>query len=145
MAHTKEYGNVEDAERTAPSKEKTIGELIAKLSEQLSSLVRDEIELTIENLKAKVTKIGSGGILAIVAAVLAVFVLTFLLLAGVAGFAQVMPWWAAFLVMAAILLVIALILLAIAGLLIKASKKHKVDPKGAIEKDVAAFKKGMGK
>lgn len=119
--------------------------MIAALSEQISSLVRDEIQLAQENLKAKIAKIGIGGVLLIGAALLALFVLTFLLLAGVAGFAEVMPWWAAFLVMAGILLLVVIVLAGIGALLVKQSQKHRVDPKGGLEQDVAAFKKGLDK
>lgn len=132
--------------KPAPAaKERTIGELIATLSEQLSSLVRDEIQLAQENLKAKVTKLGAGGGVIAVGAFLALFVFTFLLLAAAAGFAEIMPWWAAFLVVAGILLLIVIILVLVGLLLIKASNKHKVDPKGGLEQDVAAFKKGLEK
>lgn len=137
--------NSQDATGRATSKERTIGELIAALSEQISSLVRDEIQLAQENLKAKIAKIGIGGVLLIGAALLALFVLTFLLLAGVAGFAEVMPWWAAFLVMAGILLLVVIVLAGIGALLVKQSQKHRVDPKGGLEQDVAAFKKGLDK
>lgn len=137
--------NSQDATGRATSKERTIGELIAALSEQISSLVRDEIQLAQENLKAKIAKIGIGGVLLIGAAFLALFVLTFLLLAGVAGFAEVMPWWAAFLVMAGILLLVVIVLAGIGALLVKQSQKHRVDPKGGLEQDVAAFKKGLDK
>ena len=123
----------------------TIGELISRVSEQVSSLVRDEIEFTVVNLKAKVTKLGLGGVLVIVGVVLAVFAFNLLLFAGVAGFANIVPWWAAFLIVAGILLAITAILLIIGLLFFKKSQKDVVDPKGALNQDIATIKKGLNK
>ena len=123
--------------------DRSIGELIAKASEQTSSLVRDEIEFTIVNLKAKLTKLGLGGGLIAAGLFLAIFVLNLLLFAAVAAFANLVPWWAAFLIVAGILLLIVLILAGVGLLTLKASKKHVVDPKGAITQDIDAIKKGL--
>lgn len=123
----------------------TIGELISRVSEQVSSLVRDEIEFTVVNLKAKVTKLGLGGVLVIVGVVLAVFAFNLLLFAGVAGFANIVPWWAAFLIVAGILLAITAILLIIGLFFFKKSQKDVVDPKGALNQDIATIKKGLNK
>lgn len=125
--------------------ERTIGELIARVSEQISSLVRDEIEFTIVNLKAKVTKLGLGGALVVVGLFLAVFAFNLLLFAGVAGFANIVPWWAAFLIVAGILLLITLLLVAVGVGFFKKSQKNVVDPKGAIDQDIATIKKGLSK
>ncbi|MCF2706080.1 phage holin family protein [Arcanobacterium haemolyticum] len=133
------------SDASAPRSERTIGELIAKVSEQLSSLIRDEIEFATVNLKAKLTNIGVGGALIAVGGVLAVFAFTLCLFGAVAAFALIMPWWGAFLTVAGILLALTLILVLIGLLQIKASKKHVVDPKGGLEKDVEAIKKGLDK
>jgi len=125
--------------------ERTIGELISKVSEQISSIVRDEVEFTVLNLKAKVKKLGLGGVLMIVGLVLAVFAFNLLLFAGVAGFANIVPWWAAFLIVAGILLLITLILVGIGAIFFKKSQKDVVDPKGAIDQDIATIKKGLDK
>lgn len=135
----------EDGAGTTPRQDRTIGELIAQVSEQASSLVRDEIAYAQANLKAKATNIGIGGVLIAVGGVLAVFAFVLLLFAAVSAFALIIPWWAAFLAVAGILLLITLILVAIGGAQLKASQKHVVDPKGGLEQDVAAFKKGLNK
>ena len=59
--------------------DRSIGDLVAKLSEQASSLMRDEIEFTLLNLKAKVTKLGIGGVLIAAALFLAIFVINLFL------------------------------------------------------------------
>ncbi len=123
--------------------DRSIGELIARVSEQASSLVRDEIEFTLINLKAKVTKLGIGGVLIAAALFLAIFVFNLLLFAAVAAFSHIVAWWAAFLIVAGILLLIVLVLAGAGALALKASKKHVVDPKGAITSDIDAIKKGL--
>ena len=69
--------------------------------------------------------------------------LNLLLFAAVAAFANIVPWWAAFLIVAGILLLIVLILIGAGVLALKASKKYVVDPKGAITQDIDAIKKGL--
>ena len=134
---------MEDTHNAAESKQRTIGELIATLSEQISSLIHDEIQLIQQNIKAKFTKIGAGGVVLAIAVLLLLLVIPLLVLAAVAGFAEIMPWWAAFLVVSGILLLIVLGLVFTAALLIKASNKHAIDPKGAIIRDIDAVKKGF--
>lgn len=129
------------ASETQP--ERSIGELIATVSEQASSLVRDEIAYALITLKAKVNKLGIGGVLVAAALFLAVFMFNLLLFAAVAAFANVVPWWAAFLIVAGILLAIVLLLLAGGAIAFKSSKKHVVDPKGAIAQDIDTIKKGL--
>lgn len=132
-------------EATGSKSEHTIGELIARVSEQISSLLRDEIEFTITNLKAKVKKLGVGGVMVVVGLVLALFAFNLLLFGGVAGFANIVPWWAAFLIMGGILLLLTLILVLIGLAFFKSSQKDVVDPKGALDQDIDTIKKGLDK
>ena len=48
----------------------TIGELVAKVTAQFSALIRDEISMAKLNAKAKIAKLGIGGVLLVVAAVI---------------------------------------------------------------------------
>ncbi len=61
----------------------TIGELVSKVSEQFSALIRGEIELAQTNLKAKAIRLGTGGGMFAAAGVLALYALGILLLAAV--------------------------------------------------------------
>ncbi|MCI7690717.1 phage holin family protein [Trueperella pyogenes] len=126
----------------APSGQ-SIGELVAKITAQFSALVRDEISYTKLQATAKVKKLGIGGALFAVAGVLALYMLGTLLLAAGFGFATIMPVWAAFLAVSGILLLIILLLALIGALSFKASKKHDVDPKSGLQKDIDAVKKGI--
>ncbi|MCM3907820.1 MULTISPECIES: phage holin family protein [Trueperella] len=121
----------------------SVGELVAKITAQFSALVRDEIRYTKLQATSKVKKLGIGGVLLAVAGVLALYMLGTLLLAAGYGLATVMPLWAAFLVVSGGLLLIILILALIAVSRFKAANKHTVDPKGGLEKDIEAVKKGI--
>ena len=125
--------------------DRSIGDLVAKLSEQASSLVRDEIEFTLLNIKAKVTKLGIGGVLIAAALFLAIFVLNLFLFGIVALLATVVSWWAAFFIVTGALLLIVIALIAVGALMLKSSQKHVVDPKGAITEDIDAIKKGLNR
>ena len=125
--------------------DRSIGDLVAKLSEQASSLVRDEIEFTLLNLKAKVTKLGIGGVLIAAALFLAIFVLNLFLFGIVALLATGVSWWAAFFIVTGVLLLIVIALIAVGALMLKSSQKHVVDPKGAITEDIDAIKKGLNR
>ncbi|MDD7383993.1 MAG: phage holin family protein [Actinomycetaceae bacterium] len=121
----------------------TIGMLINKASQQISTLVRGEFDFAQANLKAKVKKLGLGGVLLAVVVVLGVFLLNLLLFAAVAGFAVIVPWWAAFLIVSAIVLVVMAVLALIGVAKIKASSQHKVNPKEGFQKDAEAVKSGI--
>lgn len=128
-----------------PKQGPSIGELVAKITAQFSALVRDELKYATVQLQAKATKLGIGGALLAVVGVLAFYLLTLLLGAAVAGFAHVMPVWAAFLTVAGILLLIMVILALVALAKFKSSKQNIVDPKAGLTKDVDAIKKGFTK
>lgn len=123
----------------------SIGELIAKVTAQFSFLVRDEIKFASLQAKAKVTKLGTGGALFAVAGVLALYMFGILLLAAGFGFSTFLPTWLAFLCVAGILFVIILLLALFGVFKLKASKKHKVDPKAGMLKNLDAVKKGIKK
>ncbi|MCI7552089.1 MAG: phage holin family protein [Actinomycetaceae bacterium] len=123
----------------------SIGELVAKITAQFSALVRDEMKYAQLQAKAKVTKLGVGGVLLAIAAVFALYMLGTLLLAFGFGLATVLPTWAAFLIVSGVLLVIIIVLALIGLAKLKASKEHTIDPKTGLLKDVDAVKKGLGK
>ena len=136
-----EFLKTEASRSASPS----LGELVAKITAQFSALVRDEIMVAKLNAKAKVTKLGVGGVLMVVAAVLALYMLGILLLAAGYGIATVLPTWAAFLIVAGVLLVIILVLVLVGVAKFKASANDKIDPKSGITEDIQAIKKGIQK
>lgn len=123
----------------------SIGQLFAELSEQISTLVRGEIELTKVKAIAMAKKLGIGAALLAVAAVFALYLLGWIFHSIELAFALILPTWAAALVTAGIILVIVLAL-AITGLsLLKKSQADKPNPQENINLTVAAVKKGIAK
>lgn len=133
------------AAETPGTPDRSIGELIASISEQVSALVRGEIDYTIANAKAKGKELGVGGGLLGAAGFLAVFGFLMLLLAAAAAIAAFLPWWAGFLIVGSLLLLIAGILAAAAKTRLDKSKKYAVDPKAGMNRSVDALKKGFQK
>ncbi|XCB29366.1 phage holin family protein [Arcanobacterium hippocoleae] len=123
----------------------SIGELIAKITAQLSAIVRNEIKFAVLQGKAKITKLGAGGALFALAGILCLYLLGGLLLTAVHAFALILPMWLAYLIVSGILLFIIIILIIVGVSLFKSSAKHNPNPKHGFEKDLAAVKKGIGK
>lgn len=129
-----------------PVQEKrTIGELVAGVSESFSTLVRDEIKLAQTQLTEKVTGLGKGaGFLAVAGVLLALYAVPVLLWAAIYGIATALPLWAAALIVGGVLVLIAVILALVGLKMLKKSKEMPApDPKTGLQKGVAAFKKGL--
>ena len=121
----------------------TIGELISRISENVSGLIKGEIELT----KAKALRVasaaGAGAALLVAAAVAAPVGPGFLRGAGVDQLARVMPAWAAKLIVA-----VALFAAAVAAALpgrdrLKAARADLPEPQVRLREDVDAVKKAV--
>lgn len=132
-------------EPAEPEKKLSLGELITKVAEQVSSLIRDELEYNLAKLKAKAAKVGAGSALVLAGALIAVMASVLLILAGVSALALVVPWWAAFLIVAGALLAITALLVYIGIRLCKESSSDVIDPQVGLAKDVDAMKKGLTK
>jgi MFS family permease len=92
---------------TSSQSDATIGELVAKMSEQTTRLVRDEIRLAQAEVTQKGKKLGVGAGLMGGAGIIAVFGLGTLIAAAVIGLALAVAAWAAALIVAVVLFVIA--------------------------------------
>ncbi|QXV57989.1 phage holin family protein [Amycolatopsis sp. TNS106] len=90
-----------------PSEEKSVGELVSDLSDEVKHLVRDEMRLAVFELQRKGKKMGFGAGLFGAAGVFALFGLATLIAAVVLALALVMPAWLAAVVTGAALLLIA--------------------------------------
>ena len=90
---------------------RTIGQLVADISTQMSGLVRAEIALARTEVKADLAKGGVGAGLLAGAAFLGLVAFVLLCFAGVYGLVEAgMDHWAAFLVVTGVLLVLAAVL-----------------------------------
>ena len=126
--------------RGAGSAQPTLGELIARISENISALVRGEIDLAkvkgqrmAKEVKPAVVMLGAAGVLAL---------FTFGLLLGslTVGLSHVMPLWAAFLVVALALIVIAVPLALIGIKRLKAAKAEAPAPQEGLRESVTLVK-----
>ena len=94
-----------------PSADKSLGEIVAEVSEKASQLVREEIELAKAEVKDKVSKLTRGAVIAAAAGVFAVFGIT-MFFHGLAWFLDdVFNWedniWAGFAVVTVLLFLLA--------------------------------------
>lgn len=123
---------------------RSIGELVASISEKFGAIIRDEVAYFKAELNEKIQGARKAVILLAAAGILALYMLGVLLAAAVLGLAQVFsPWLAALIVGGALLLIIAG--LALAGL--RFLKQGKVpsgeEIKDHVKDDVEAVKKGF--
>jgi MFS family permease len=89
------------------ARDASVGNLVGRLSEQVSDLVHGEMALAESELKRKGAKLAAGGGLFGGAAVVGVFAVGTLVAAAVLGLATVLAGWLAALIVAAALLVVA--------------------------------------
>lgn len=133
----------------------SISRLLMRLTDQVTKLVKDEIQLAVMRAKSLGAKLGTGVALLAVAGVLALYMLGLLLWAGSLGFAQLWAHvgggkatdllWAGILTVCAILLLIILILAAVGGAYLKKAKNDKPNPAPGLKKSVEAAKEGLSK
>lgn len=94
--------------RIPPEEQKpTVGQLVERLSEQATRLVRSEIALAKAELKEKAKYAGVGAGMLVVGGVLVLYGLGFLFAAGMEGLATVMPTWLAALIVGLVLVLVA--------------------------------------
>lgn len=90
-----------------PPTERSFGELVSDLTDQVKRLVRDEVRLGVLELKQKSTRMGVGAGLFGAAGLVALFGAGALVAAAIMALALVLPGWAAALVVAGALFVVA--------------------------------------
>lgn len=122
------------------------GELIGQLTEQLSSLVRNEARLAQAEVTQKAKKLGLGAGLFGGAGLMGFLGLAVLISAAVLGLAEVLPAWAA-------ALIVAVVLFAVAGVLAVVGKKDVAQASppiptqaiAGVQADVATVKQGLSR
>jgi hypothetical protein len=88
----------------ASHEDPTTGALVARLSEDLSTLVRDEMRLAQTEMTQKAKRVGIGAGLFSTAGVLTLYAVGVLIAAGILALSLVLPGWAAALIVAGVLL-----------------------------------------
>ena len=122
--------------RGAGGSQPTLGELIARISENISALVRGEIDLAkvkgqrmAKEMKPAVVMLGAAGVLAL-------FAFGLLLGSLTVGLSHVMPLWAAFLVVALALIAIAVPLALVGTKRLKAAMAEAPAPQEGLRESV---------
>ena len=138
---TKASGSTHATGEPRPS----IGALFASVTGQLSSIIRDEIELNKAKLRTFATKSGKGITLLVAAAVFALYLLGWTLHTAEIALALVVPAWAASLIIVAVLLLIVLILALLGANSLKSAQEHRPDPGASVAATKEAIEKGLGK
>ncbi|MFJ8076407.1 phage holin family protein [Streptomyces sp. NPDC096176] len=89
-----------------------VGALVSQASQQISQLIREEMQLARAEMTQKGKRFGRGGGLYGGAGLVAVLGLQALVATAIIALALVLPWWAAALIISAVLFLIAAILAA---------------------------------
>ena len=121
----------------------SIGELINRISENITGLVKGEIELARAKALRMANTAGVGAALLTVAAIAALFGLGFLLSTIVDLLAMVMPVWAAKLLVAIILFAVAVATALPGRDKLREAKADKPEPQVRLREDVDAVKKAV--
>ena len=123
----------------------SIGALFASVTNQISGIIRGEIELNKVKLRTFAAKSGKGVALLEVAAVFALSLLGWALHTAEIALALVLPAWAASLIIVGVLLLIVLILALVGARSLKAAQAHRPDPAASVAATKEAIEKGLGK
>lgn len=117
------YPRMKNNDRT-PTEDASAGQLVAQLTEDISTLVRDEVALAKQDLATAGKRVGIGAGLFGAAGVIAWFAVGTLVAAAVLGLATALDAWLSALIVAVVLLVLA----GIAALVGKSSVKKAPEP-----------------
>ena len=124
--------------------ERSLGDLVAAMTEQSSRLVRAEIDLAKAELSAKAKQLGIGGGMFAAAAFLAVYGLGALIATLILVLAVWLPAWAAALIVTVVIFATAVVLVLVGAK--KVEKGGAPVPQAAldgIKDDLDAVKKGL--
>lgn len=117
------------------------GELVSRLTAQLSTLVRSEVKLASAEVKAKVKPLGAGIGLFAGAAFVAVAAIQLLLVTAVLALALALPAWLSALIVAVVLLVVAGILVVVGRTLLRRGLPPvPTETIDSVKRDIATIK-----
>ncbi|MCY0951418.1 phage holin family protein [Streptomyces sp. H27-S2] len=94
-------------ERQAPATDDSVGVLVSRASQQISELVREEMQLARSEMTQKGKRFGKGGGLVGTAGIIGILALQALAATCIAALALVLPVWAAALIITAVLGIVA--------------------------------------
>ncbi len=127
-----------------PPERPSLGELVARVSDQFTRIVRGEIELIQVRAAEKAKQVGVGAALFAVAGLMAFFALAVLIAAAVLGLAEALPAWLSALIIGVVLLIIAAVVALIGKKQLEAGEAPSAEAtKANLKADVDAVKKGL--
>ena len=135
--------NQHSSTHTNPSDPPSLGELVARVSENVSGLVRGELALAQAKAKKMATNMGVGAALLAVAGVLALYGLGFLFDSGAQAISLVLPLWAGKLIVAIVLFMIAGILALVGKGQLEKGQKNVPDPQVCLRQDADTLKQAV--
>lgn len=121
----------------------TLGELVANLTKQMSTLIKGEVDLFKAQLAEKGQKFGIAAGLLAGAALLALFGLAVIITTVILALALVLPAWLAALIVGVVLFLIAGGLALVAKKQIDAAKEIEPQVVDGIKQDVSIVKEGF--
>jgi uncharacterized membrane protein YqjE len=122
--------------------DKSLGELVAHASANVSRLVKSEIELAKLELRNDAKRVALGGVLFLVAGVIACIVVILLSIAAAYGLVAFGIWhWAAFLIVSGAYVLLAAVLIGIGMLRLKKMSKLSATRK-TVTDDLAMLRRG---
>jgi len=122
----------------------SVGELVARISDQFSRILRGELELIQVKAAAKAKKVGAGAAMFAVAGLLGFFALALLITTAVLGLAEALPAWLSALIVAVVLLVVAGIIALVGKKMLQSGEAPSAEEtKANLKADLDAVKKGL--
>ncbi|WP_172191618.1 phage holin family protein [Actinomyces faecalis] len=118
----------------------TLGELVARISENVSGLIKGEIDLAKAKGKRMAVKMGTGIALLAVAGVLALYALGLLFDAAAHGIAVALPLWAGYLIVAVAILIVVAVLALVGVKRLQAGTKDVPAPQEGLREDLETAK-----
>lgn len=126
-----------------PGSQPTLGELVARISENVSGLIKGEIDLAKAKGKRMATDMGVGVGLLAAAGILALYALGLLFDAAAHGIAVALPLWAGYLIVAAVILIIVAILALIGKSKLQSGSRNVPAPQEGFKQDVEVAKNAV--
>lgn len=118
----------------------TLGELVARISENVSGLIKGEIDLAKAKGKRMAIKMGTGIGLLAAAGVLALYALSLLLDAAAHAIAVALPLWAGYLIVAVVILIIVAFLALVGVKKLQAGAQDVPAPQDGLKEDLETAK-----
>lgn len=131
------------APTSAPTPPPTLGTLVGQIAENISALIRGEIDLAAAKAKRMGRKLGLGAGLLAVAGVLALYALGLTLGGIVRAVALALPLWASYLIVALVLFIIVAILALLGIKRIQSGMADKPAPQMGLKQTIDTAKNAL--